>query len=174
MELYGKYVRYSAKVMAFLADLVLFCTMAVVAVSVLGRVFFSTPVAGLTDIVSIFNALAVAFAVSVTEQLRKHIRVDFVREYLPPKVGKVVFIIMMAMAAVTLAVITWRFFLYIGNTYSYHSRTWIMGIPHWPAVVCLSIGLLNYLIVMIYNFIDSLQHWGEKKSGPSEDDWKGA
>jgi TRAP-type C4-dicarboxylate transport system permease small subunit len=119
-----------------------------------------------------FNALAVAFAMSVTEKLRKHIRVDFVREFLPEKIGKVIYTFMMILASLTLAVITWRFFLYIFSTYTHASRTWIMAIPHWPVVICLFFGLLSYLFVMIYNIIDSLQHW-QGKTKPSADDWKG-
>ena len=79
MDIYKRIVDLLTTVTLTLASLVLFSTMAVVSVSVLGRVLFRSPIGGLTDIISMLNALAVAFAVSVTEKKRKHIKVDFVR-----------------------------------------------------------------------------------------------
>lgn len=158
MDRYEKIVSILTKITGVAACVVLFATMAVVSLSVLMRIFFNSPIAGLTDIVSLLNALAVAFAISVAERRRKHIRVNFVREYLPPRIGKTIYFFMSLLAMLVIVVISWRFFLYIFSTLQHGSATWIMDLPHWPVVLCLFIGLIIFLITMVYNFLATISN----------------
>ncbi len=169
MDKYEKVVDILTKFTGTAANIFLFITMAVVSLSVFMRIFLSNPIAGLTDIVSMLNALTVAFAVSVAERKNRHIRVDFVREYLPAKIGRAIHIFMSALALIVLCVITWRFFLYTFSTFSHGSATWIMNIPHWPVVLCLVIGLVIFLITFIFNFLMVLTNRKSKNIEASDD-----
>jgi TRAP-type C4-dicarboxylate transport system permease small subunit len=134
MDRYGKNrSQYLTKITGVAACVVLFATMAVVSLSVLMRIFFNSPIAGVTDIVSLLNALAVAFAISVAERRRKHIRVDFVREYLPPRIGKTIYFFMSLLAMLVIVVISWRFFLYIFSTLQHVVRP---GLWIFPLACC--------------------------------------
>lgn len=179
MNGFERIVGILTKITGVAANIVLFLTMAVVATSVLMRVFFKAPIAGLTDIVSVFNALAVAFAISVAERRNKHIRVDFVREYLPPRVGRFIYFFMSVLSLLVISVISWRFFLYILSTYEHGSATWIMSIPFWPVVVCLFVGLIVFLLTATLNFLKNITGMKDAKTGSdstdsSSSDWEGA
>lgn len=165
MDKFERIVCILTKLTGTAANIVLFSTMLVVSISVLMRIFLHAPIAGLTDIVSLLNALAVAFAISVAEQRKKHIRVDFVREYMPPRIGKFIQFFMNVLAMLVLIVITWRFFLYIFSTFKHGSATWIMDLAHWPVVVCLFVGLVIFLITMLFNFLSTINH---RKSSSAE------
>lgn len=164
MDRFERIVDTLNKITLTAANAVLFLTMAVVCASVLMRIFFRAPIAGLTDIVSMLNALAVAFAISVTERSNKHIRVDFVCEYLPPRVGKAIYSFMSILAMLVLLMIAWRFFLYIPSTYKHGGATWIIGIPFWPIVVCIFAGLVIFLLTAVFNFLKSIMNVENIKS----------
>ena len=151
------------KITGTMANIVIFSTMAVVSLSVLMRIFFNTPIPGLTDIVSMLNALAVAFAISIAEKHRKHIRVDFVRQYLPPRIGKAIYFSMNGLALVVISVVAYRFLLYSLTAHKYGNATWIMNIPHWPVIVCLTLGLVIFLITAISNLLSDYCNWKEAK-----------
>ena len=159
LDKYEKIVDILTRITGTAARAVLFMTMAVVSLSVIMRIVFSSPIAGLTDIVSVFNALAVAFAVSVAERRNKHIRVDFVREYLPEKLGRAIWLLMNTLAIIVLCGIAWRFYLYIATNYIYGSATWIMTIPFWPVVLCIFLGMVVFVMTAILNFLKTLRGW---------------
>lgn len=158
-----KIVFMLTKITGTLANVIIFSTMAVVSLSVFMRVFFNSPIPGLTDIVSMLNALTVAFAISIAEKHRKHIRVDFVREYLPPRIGKAIYFFMNGLAIVVISVVSYRFFLYGFSAYRHGNATWIMNIPHWPVIVCLFLGLIIFLLTAICNLLSDLSNWKEAK-----------
>ncbi|KUO66971.1 MAG: hypothetical protein APF84_17415 [Gracilibacter sp. BRH_c7a] len=159
MNKYERIIDILTKITGIAANVVLFSTMMVVAISVLMRIFLNAPIPGLTDIVSMLNALAVAFAVSVTEKQRKHIRIDFVRQYLPSHIAKFIFVVVNSLAILVISVVTWRFFLYIFSAYGHGNATWIMKIPHWPVILCLFLGLVIFLLTAICNLLSDLNSW---------------
>jgi len=150
MNKYERIIDILTKITGIAANVVLFSTMMVVAISVLMRIFL---------IVSMLNALAVAFAVSVTEKQRKHIRIDFVRQYLPSHIAKFIFVVVNSLAILVISVVTWRFFLYIFSAYGHGNATWIMKIPHWPVILCLFLGLVIFLLTAICNLLSDLNSW---------------
>lgn len=163
MKRLQKIVSILTKITGIMANIVIFLTMAVVSLSVLMRILFNTPIPGLTDIVSMLNALAVAFAISIAEKHRKHIRVDFVREYLPPMMGKAIFFFMNSLAIVVICAVAYRFLLYGFSAYSHGNATWIMNIPHWPVIACLFVGLIIFLLTAISNLLSDFSNWKEAK-----------
>lgn len=148
-----------------LANAVIFLTMAIVSLSILMRVFLKSPLAGLTDYVSMLNALTVAFAVSVTERMDKHIRVDFVREFLPPRIGKGIYVLTRVMMLAVYTLVSYRFLLYFISALRHGNKTWIAGLLHWPVLFCLFIGLSIFLLTAIINLVSALSNWeGRKKT----------
>ncbi len=149
--------------MSYGAALIIFLTMATVTYSVIARILFKTPLPGLTDMVSMANGLTVAFALSVAQYKDKHVRVDFVREYMPKAISQKVYVIINALMLMVLAFISYRFALYAMSTLKSGSQTWIMAIPYWPVVTTICLGLIVFWLTVLYRYISTIMSWKEAK-----------
>ena len=135
-----------------IANVCIFLNMMVVVISVLGRVLFRSPILGLTDIVAFAFGLSCAFAFCITEKNRNHITMDLLFQVLPRR-GKVInHAIMGTLNLITLAVITYLFFRYIGNTYDNKMSSWVVHIPYYPFVAAAAIGMLLFFATAVANF----------------------
>ncbi|MDR1603405.1 MAG: TRAP transporter small permease [Gracilibacteraceae bacterium] len=151
MKTFRSVVRWLNGIMEKLAYVFIVFGMFIVTLSVVMRILFRHPIPGLTDIVSLTTGLIVAFSLTVTENNRKHLQVDFVREYFPPRLANAVFIIMHGLAVLFVGLVGSRFVGHFAKVFTRGDQTMMMGIPFWPVSLSLLIGLTVYLITMIIN-----------------------
>jgi TRAP-type C4-dicarboxylate transport system permease small subunit len=140
--------------------------MLIVTISVVMRILFRHPIPGLTDIVSLTTGLIVAFSLTVTENNKKHLQVDFVREYFPPRLANVIFIIMHGLAVLLVGLVASRFVGHFTKVFARGDQSMMMGIPFWPVSLSLLIGLTVYLITMIINRLTVILAWKEGEEEP--------
>jgi TRAP-type C4-dicarboxylate transport system permease small subunit len=146
-------------VMCMLANLCIVINMAVVVLSIIGRMVFNTPLPGLTDLVSFVFGLSCMFAFCYTEKTQGHIKMDLLMERLPPAGKKVLHVIIGILNLGCIALIAALFFRYTGATFASKSATWIMKLPYYPVVFVAAVGMTLFFMTALVNFIDGISGW---------------
>ena len=163
MKVFEKVSNGIVKISGACAFILIFAEMFLIAVSVLMRVLFKSPISGLTDYVEVLTGSIIAFALCVTESKSKHIEVAFIREFAPKPVSRTLYVFTNIFAVVFVGVAVWRFFLRFLSDFSTGNKSMTVGFPYWPIDLILAIGCLFFLIVMIYNRIATVQSWQRKE-----------
>jgi TRAP-type C4-dicarboxylate transport system permease small subunit len=139
----------------------IFANMVVVTISVAMRILLHSPISGLTDIVGFLSALNAAFALGYTEKEKGFIQVDFVREFFPRSLQRVILSLISCISIVALGIITVQFFRYGLSTYANSNVTWVMFLPYYPIAFGCFLGMLFYTITSLLHFVLDIHAWKE-------------
>jgi len=137
----------------------IFANMLVVAYSVAMRIIFKAPISGLTDIVGFLSALNAALALGFTEKERGFIQVDFVKEYFPRLLQRLITVIIGLIAIIGLGFISVQFFKYGLSTYQNKNVTWVMFLPYYPIAFACFAGMVLYFLTSVLHFINEIISW---------------
>ena len=131
-----------------------FALMLVVVYNVIMRTAFSKPFIGTVEIVEIFSAVAVSLTISYCAHLEEHISIDFLLEYFPEKIQKVVTVIVHLLSLGFLGTASWMLFQY-GNSVKMTGRvTPTMGIGYHPFVYIIAIGFFVYFLLILIKLFE--------------------
>ena len=133
--------------------------MAIVTISILMRVFFKSPIAGLTDIVGLVSGVIIALTIAFTEKEGGHISADFIMEYFPKTVQKISYVAVNLMSNAVVAVLGWRLFVYAQQAYEGGTASWVVNIPLFPVAFLISMGMFLFFLTSVVKCIDRIIHW---------------
>lgn len=139
----------------------LFAGMATVAISVFLRVFFNSPIAGLTDIIAFFCGLNAVLSWGYVEQEDGFVQVDFVKEYLPVVVQRICYVVVSIITIIALGFVAYRFVLYTIDTYVKETVTWVLYLPYYPIAFACFVGMLMYCLTFALRVVDNVRKWKE-------------
>lgn len=139
----------------------IFANMLVVAYSVAMRIIFKSPISGLTDIVGFLSALNAAFALGFTEKERGFIQVDFVKEFFPRMLQRLIAFVVGLIGIIGLGIISVQFFKYGLSTYQNGNVTWVMFLPYYPIAFACFVGMLFYSLTSVLHFVNEIISWKE-------------
>lgn len=160
---FKKFVSKLDEVFVYIGCFFIFANVAISFISIMMRVLFRSPIAGLVDIVSILSVLITAFCVAYADLQNAHISVDFIVEYFPQKIQKGVYAVVGAISAIMIGVLAWSFFRYAATTYASGTGTWTFYIPYYPITFVCGIGFTAFLLTATYKYLDRLINWGAEK-----------
>ena len=143
----NKITRQLVELMNYLAALSIIAMMLLTCADVLLRLF-KHPILGTYELVGLFGALTIAFAIPATTLSKGHVAVDFLVEKLPPTAQKICATIATLLGLSLFAVIAWQSFLYANILRSSGEVTLSLEMPFYPVVYAISAASLLVCIVL--------------------------
>jgi len=145
-----------------IGNLCIVFNMIIITISILMRVLFRSPIAGLTDIVGMVSGVIIALTIGFTEKENGHISADFIVGYFPKIVQKISYIIVSLLSNALLVILGWRLFLYARRAYEIGTASWVISIPVYPVAFICSLGMFLFFLTTLVKSIDRILHWEER------------
>ena len=144
----SKITRQLVNIMNYLAALSIIAMMLLTCADVILRLF-KHPILGAYELVGLFGALTIAFAIPATTLSKGHVAVDFMVEKLPSSAQKICTIIANLMSLSLFALIAWQSFIYANILRATGEVTLSLQMPFYPIVYAISAASLLVCIVLI-------------------------
>lgn len=119
--------------------------------------FFKHPILGTYELVGLFGALTIAFAIPATTLSKGHVAVDFMVEKLPASGQKFFSAIANLLSFFLFALIGWQSFLYANILRSSGEVTLSLEMPFYPIVYSISAASLLVCIILFLEFVTPKQ-----------------
>ncbi len=144
----SKITRLLVEIMNYLAAGSIIAMMLLTCADVLLRLF-KHPILGTYELVGLFGALTIAFAIPATTLSKGHVAVDFMVEKLPAGAQKIFAVVANLLSLALFALIAWQSFLYANILRSSGEVTLSLEMPFYPVVYVISAASLLVCIVLI-------------------------
>ena len=130
--------------------------MSITIIDVVGQKLFLLPILGAIDIVMLFQIVAIAFAVSMTLIIGRHVRVEFFVAKLPRRAQAVINSIVFLLGLGLFILIIWRLCVlgYSFQTTGEYSAT--ARIPYYPFAYGIALASIPVCLVLLREFLGSL------------------
>ncbi len=144
----SKITRLLVELMNYLAAASIIAMMLLTCADVLLRLF-KHPILGTYELVGLFGALTIAFAIPATTLNKGHVAVDFMVEKLTAGAQKIFAVVATLLSLALFALIAWQSFLYANILRSSGEVTLSLEMPFYPVVYVISAASLLVCIVLI-------------------------
>ncbi len=151
-----KFTRLLVSLMNCLAALSILAMMLLTCADVVLRLF-KHPILGAYELVGLFGALTIAFAIPATTLNKGHVAVDFLVEKLPPATQKICTIIANLLSFSLFALISWQSFIYANILRSTGEVTLSLQMPFHPVVYAIAAASFLVCIVILMEIFTSQQ-----------------
>ena len=148
----GKITRQLVLLMNYLAAASVVAMMLLTCADVLLR-FFKHPILGTYELVGLFGALGIAFAIPATTLSKGHVAVDFMVEKLPAAGQRFFAVIANLLSIALFGLIAWESFIYAGILQSSGEVTLSLEMPFYPVVYVISAASLLVCIVLLLDLV---------------------
>ena len=148
-----KITRLLVELMNYLAALSIIAMMLLTCADVLLR-FFKHPILGTYELVGLFGALTIAFAIPATTLSKGHVAVEFLVEKLPSSGQKICTIIANLLSLSLFALIAWQSFLYANMLKSTGEVTLSLQMPFYAVIYTIAAASLLVCIVLFLELLD--------------------
>lgn len=152
-----KVVKKASDYFGYVAGIFIAINMALVVYSVVARLFFRAPIAGLTDLVGFASGISALFAFAYTQKEDSFIKVDFVGEFFPKKIQLILQIIFAVLEVPLFALVSYRFFVYGMSTYANNNVTWVMFLPYYPVAFIGCLGMAMLTLMMLVQHVERIK-----------------
>jgi TRAP-type C4-dicarboxylate transport system permease small subunit len=122
---------------------------------VLGRML-KHPVVGTYDLVGLLNGVVVAFAMAYTYAIKGHVSVELLTLRLPPRVQAVLGAFVSLMSLFFFAILIWQIVAYGTGVLRSGEASMTVGIPLYPFVYGIALGLVPLCLLILMDFIKSI------------------
>lgn len=154
MERIEKITRLISSLFNWVALSALAAMLLIVTADIIGAKIFSRPLRGAMDLVSLVGLLLIAFSVTQTFLMGRHIKVDFVSILLPYIFRKIIRIASSIICLLFFTIATWRIFAYAYYFQTRGDSSLTVNIPLAPFAYALGVAfmpMLMALLVQTYN-----------------------
>ena len=151
-----KFTRLLVSLMNCLAALSILVMMLLTCADVVLRLF-KHPILGAYELVGLFGALTIAFAIPATTLNKGHVAVDFLVDKFPPAIQHICTIIANLLSISLFALITWQSFIYANILRTTGEVTLSLQMPFYPVVYAISSASLLVCIVLLIEIFPSQQ-----------------
>lgn len=131
-------------------------------VDVTGRKFFDAPITGSYELTEFMLALIVFFSLGYTQIQKGHIAMEALVTKFPPRVqaisDSIVYLISIGLGLV----LTWQLVAHAKRTYLGKHVTGVLSLPLYPFLIAAAFGCLLYSMVLLVDFLLSLEKVREK------------
>ena len=148
-----KIIRDLSRWFAYVATGVLGLMMLLTVADVFMRTFFNAPITGTTEITEFMMVIVVFPALAWCAVQRRHVKVDLLVGFLPPRVQTVIDSITLLLALCIYIIITWHSMLEAMDVYT---TTALLNLPHAPFYWVLTVGLALFCMSIVTLLIENV------------------
>lgn len=141
-----------SKVMDVIGGVVLSLMMLITVTDVILR-FFGKPITGTYELVFLGGAVVIGCAIPQTSWQGGHVSVDFVLEYLPRMLKKIVMVITRLMGITFFFFLGWNLFIYGTTLYNKEEVSLTLHVPYYPVAYILGICAFLECLVLLSGLI---------------------
>lgn len=140
-------------ILAGLAGVSLLLVVVVIAVGVVLRFTFATPILGSNEIVQLLSVAVVMLALPFATAQGAHVRVDVLDERIGHAGRLFGDVLSRILSAFVLSVLVWRAALRTAEAWTYADVTNMLSIPLWPFCALLTAGIAPSALVLLVQLI---------------------
>lgn len=156
-----KAVHKLTKYMGYLGAAVLFVMMMVTVVDVFLRYVFNAPIGGVTEVSALLLVIIAALGLGWCALERAHVKVDLITDHMPKKIRFVVVNIMMIIALLIYAIMTWYTF---SESFKGKQFSSVLRIPMTPFLWVFWAGLVIFCVCILVVLIEDIRKGVEGES----------
>jgi TRAP-type C4-dicarboxylate transport system permease small subunit len=152
------WLRWTNRVMVYVAAVTLFGMMMLTVVDVSGRYFFNSPIRGVYELVGFTLVCTGAWGMGYSQIQKGHIRVDFLLKRFSERVQAILTILANLVGLIAFSLLFWRVILlaqYFLNLKK-GNATDTLHIPIAPFVVILAVGFGVLALDLLFDLINSI------------------
>ena len=128
----------------------------VIGVDVIMRVFFSTPIRGMHDMVGLGLLLTVVFSLPYSWRGSYHVRMDMLYNRYPPRLRAFVDAVAGLSAVVFALLLAYQAARYIPHTMRVGSSSVTLQVPYWPFTIAIMVSAALFALSVIQETVLSL------------------
>ena len=151
------------KIAAYGSAIFIFGNMLIVVYSVVARMVFRAPIAGLTDLVGFISGVSAALAFGYTEMQNSYIKIDLFKDKFPPTAKKILNIILELLSAAVMVIVIRQFIVYGLLCIKANTVTWVMYLPFYPLCFLLAFGFLTFLLTIVSHLLNEIFNNGKRE-----------
>ena len=133
----------------------LLAMMFLTAFDVVMRYVFNQPVRGAMEVVEYLMAIVVSFSIAWCAHEKAHVSVDLFMTRFSGKVQALVHIFTSCIAMLFVFFMTWHNILHIKDVYASNITSAVLGIPVYPFMGMMSLGLAGFSLILLKHMLDS-------------------
>lgn len=150
-----KIINFLSHIAIYMAMGVLMVMMSLTVADVFMRYVFSNPITGTTELTE-YMMVCTLLGMAPCALQRRHINVDVVTDFLPPRVNAVIDIITLLAGLAFIIILSWQGFAAGLYELSYDVRSSMLNIPDFPFYVVLSFSFATLSLVMVILIIQRI------------------
>jgi TRAP-type C4-dicarboxylate transport system permease small subunit len=146
------------RVMVYIAAVALTGMMMVTVADVFGRYFLNRPIRGAYELVGFLLVCAGSWGMGYCQVKKGHIRVDFLLQRFPRKAQAILTVMANLIGFIAFSLLCWRVILLVQYYLSLRkgNATDTLGIPIFPFVIMLAIGIGMMALVILFDLVRSV------------------
>lgn len=133
----------------------------VVAVNVIGRYFFRSPLPATIEYVGLAAAVLISLSLLPTELAEKNISVPIIIEKLGPRALKIFKVCSLVFSLCVVGILMWTGAINGFEMFSQHEKTAVLSVPLGPFRLIWAFGCLLMFVVLVIHLIGALREGGE-------------
>jgi len=145
-----------ARIINYVAAVVLLLMMLITAADVLLRYIFNRPISGTWELVSYMMAVMVGFGLSYCALVKGLISVEVLISRFSRRVQAIVNCITYFLSLCFFSLVTWQSIVYIKIMFESNLVSAVLHIPAFPFVAALALGSLIFTLVILTDFLEYL------------------
>jgi TRAP-type transport system small permease protein len=148
-----------SKGMVVISCLMLTVMLVISTADVAGRYFFTHPIDGTFEIVSMSFVICGAFAIGYTQLVKGHIAINILTDRLKPRAQKILLIISHTISLAVCILVAWQGW---GRMIDYYHKTLggetlTLGMPLWPFMLMFALGFFWIAVIFIIDIYDTVR-----------------
>jgi TRAP-type C4-dicarboxylate transport system permease small subunit len=144
----NKFIQLTVNAMVSVAGATLAAMMFLMAIDVIGRYFFNSPIPGSLELVEYMMAVIVPLSIAYCALLKAHVSVDLIVDRFPAKIRRGLRLIITGISCAFVALISWQNVAYIFETYNSNLTSAVLKIPAYPLVAAGAFGMTIFAIIL--------------------------
>ena len=127
---------------------------ALVALNIMARAVFNSPIAGTYEIGQFLMVVVVFMAISYTQARKGHIALEILVKRFPLKVQTILQSVTLTVGIILFALMSWRSVVYGLRLLEGHETSMVLKIPHGPFLFLVAFGCILFCLVLIAQFLE--------------------
>jgi len=144
-----------SRILVAIAAAGLLAMMFLTAFDVVMRYVFNQPVRGAMEVVEYLMAIVVSFSIAWCAHEKAHVSVDLFMTRFSVKIQATVHIFTSFAAMLFVLFMTWHNIRHVTDVYASKVTSAVLGIPIYPFMAMLSLGLAGFSLILLKHMLDS-------------------
>lgn len=149
-------IEFITRWLNWLAAIAVIVVMLIVCANVIGRGFFAKPVKGTVEIVGLLGGVIIAWAISYTQIIKGHIRIDLLMERFPSRFQHIVDSVMYLMTFLLFCIISWQTIVFARAKSETGELSEVLKMPITPFAYVVAIGCIALTMVLLLDLVKSI------------------